>query len=207
MPMSGRRRQAAVNDRRILEAAREVFVADPDAPISAVAERANVGISALYSRYAGKEELLRKLCADALALVISIVEESLADTRDHWTVFSDFMHKMVDAGTSSLTLALAGKFDPTEELFTMANRSSELMAILFDRTKDVLRPGVDINDVSLIFEQLAAVKLGDPARSAQLRRRYLSVVLDGLRSGTAGELPGVAPTWSEIQERWVANRS
>src|ERR1700730_6887879 len=45
-PMSGRRAQAARNDDLILDAAREVFIADPGAPISAVAERAGVGISA-----------------------------------------------------------------------------------------------------------------------------------------------------------------
>jgi AcrR family transcriptional regulator len=202
-PLSGRRRQAAVNDQRILEAAREVFIADPGAPISAVAQRAGVGISALYSRYASKDALLRKLCGDGLARVISIVEAALADDRDHWTVFSDFMHTMIDAGTSSLTLALAGKFDPTEDLFSMANRSSELMMTLFDRTKDVLRPDLDMNDLSLIFEQLAAVRLGDRERSAQLRNRYLAIVLDGLRADTGSPLPGDPPSWSEIGARWV----
>ena len=206
-PLSGRRRQAALNDQRILEAAREVFIANPDAPISAVAHRADVGISALYSRYGSKDELLRKLCADGMALVISIVEAALQDDRDRWTVFSDFMSKMVDAGTSALTLALAGKFDPTEELFTMANRSSELMATLFDRIKAELRPGVDMNDLALIFEQLAAVKLGDRERSAQLRNRYLAVVLDGLRAETGGRLPGTPPNWAEISTRWMPAKS
>lgn len=201
--LSGRRRQAAVNDGRILEAAREVFVANPDAPISAVAQRAGVGISALYSRYASKEVLLRKLCADGLELVISIVESALADDRDPWTMLSEFMSNMVDAGTSSLTIALAGKFDPTEELFTMANRSSELMMRLFDRVKEVLRPGIDMNDLSLIFEQLAAVKLGDHQRTAELRRRYLTIVLDGLRHDAGRQLPGEAPSWSEISDRWI----
>ncbi len=41
-PMSGRRAQAARNDELIMNAAREVFVADPTAPIAAVAERAGV---------------------------------------------------------------------------------------------------------------------------------------------------------------------
>jgi hypothetical protein len=41
-PLSGRQAEARRNDRLILEAAREVFVEDPDAPISAVAERARV---------------------------------------------------------------------------------------------------------------------------------------------------------------------
>lgn len=207
VPLSGRRRQAALNDGRILEAAREVFIADPGAPITAVAHRAGVGISALYSRYASKEELLRKLCGDGLALVVSIVESALADNRDEWTVFSDFMHKMVEAGTSSLTLALAGKFDPTPELFDLAQRSNQLMVALFERVKGVLRPDLDVNDVSLVFEQLAAIKLGGPERAAQLRHRYLVVVLDGLRADAGSTLPGAPPTFEEISARWAATRS
>src|SRR3954447_25325194 len=65
-PLSGRRAQAARNDERILEAAREVFLADPGAPISAVAERAGVGIGALYRRHASKDELLQRLAADGM---------------------------------------------------------------------------------------------------------------------------------------------
>jgi len=207
VPLSGRRRQAADNDGRILEAAREVFIADPGAPITAVAHRAGVGISALYSRYASKDDLLRKLCGDALALVVSIVESALGDDRDEWTVFSDFMHKMVDAGTSSLTLALAGKFEPSQELFALAGRANELMVALFERVKGVLRPGLDVNDVSLVFEQVAAIKLGAPKRGAQLRNRYLAIVLDGMRAGAGPTLPGTPPTWQEISTRWAANGS
>jgi AcrR family transcriptional regulator len=65
-PLSGRRKQAARNDGIILDAARAVFVADPTAPIAAVAERAGVGISALYRRHGSKEDLLRRLCGDGL---------------------------------------------------------------------------------------------------------------------------------------------
>ena len=57
-----------------------MFVANPEAPIAAVAERAGVGISALYRRYASKEDLLRRLCADGLARYIAAVEEALAAT-------------------------------------------------------------------------------------------------------------------------------
>ena len=46
-PLSGRRAQAAANDAVILASARAVFTADPSAPISAVAQHAGVGISAL----------------------------------------------------------------------------------------------------------------------------------------------------------------
>src|SRR5215212_4447756 len=107
-PLSGRQAEARRNDRLILEAAREVFVADPEAPISAVAERAEVGIGALYRRYASKEELLRLLCAEGLQQYIAEAEAALADEDDPWEAFAAFMCRIVDADTHSLTLRLAG---------------------------------------------------------------------------------------------------
>lgn len=201
-PLSGRRRQAARNDELILEAARDVFIADPQAPISAVAQRAGVGISALYTRYAGKEELLRRLCADGLALFVKETERALADTREPWTVFTSYMQRLVDADTSSLTRSLAGTFTPTREMFELAERADRLSNELFRAVKRVLRPGVEVHDVSLVFELVAAVKLPDATRTKQLRRRYLTVILDGLRAHERGRLPGPGPSWEELSERW-----
>src|SRR5581483_6965857 len=42
--LSGRQAEAARNDQRILDSARKVFIADPGAPITAVAKHAGVGI-------------------------------------------------------------------------------------------------------------------------------------------------------------------
>jgi AcrR family transcriptional regulator len=83
--LSGRRAQAATNDGVILEAARAVFTADPSAPISAVAQHAGVGISALYRRYPSKEDLLRTLAADGLQRFTDELETALSDDRDPWT--------------------------------------------------------------------------------------------------------------------------
>ena len=141
--MSGRQAEAARNDQRILDSARAVFVADPGAPITAVAKHAGVGISALYTRYGSKEELLRTLCTDGLLIVVRETEAALERVKkgdDHWQVFAGFMRNLADADTSSMTRALAGKFAPTPEMFALANRSSELMAELFGLIRDVLRP-------------------------------------------------------------------
>ncbi len=204
-PLSGRRAQAARNDQLILESARAVFLADPGAPISEVAKHAGVGISALYSRYASKEELLGKLCRDGLQRFVVETEAALGDERDPWTVFSDYMQRLVDADTSSLTLALAGRFTPTEDMFALAERANRLSIRLFRRIKGVLRPGLEVHDLSLVFELIAAIKLGDRARTEQLRRRYLAVVLDGLRAGNGERLPGPGPRWEEINERWASD--
>ena len=101
--LSGRRAQAARNDERILDAAREVFVADPAAPIAAVAERAGVGISALYRRYPSKEELLGTLCAIGQDVYLAEVERALADDGDPWDAYVTFLHRIVDADTHALT--------------------------------------------------------------------------------------------------------
>src|SRR5882672_5791579 len=106
-PLSGRQAQAARNDQLILDAARTVFIDDPGAPIAAVAERARVGISALYRRYASKEDLLRRLCRDGLDRYIGAAEAALADEGDPWDAFAGFMRSAVDAETHSLTLRLA----------------------------------------------------------------------------------------------------
>lgn len=203
-PLSGRRAQAARNDQLILESARAVFLDNPGAPITAVAKHAGVGISALYTRYGSKEELLRKLCNDGLQRFVDETEAALADNRDAWTVFSDYMRRAVDADTSSLTLALAGRFTPTAEMFALAERANEVSLALFEKVKAVLRPGIGVHDISLVFELVAAVKVSDRARTEQLRRRYLAVILDGLRAGNSDLLPGPPPSWQEINERWAA---
>lgn len=202
-PLSGRRRQAARNDQVILDAAREVFLANPHAPISEVARTAGVGISALYTRYASKQDLLRKLSADGLQRFVDETEAALADHREPWTVFSDYMLRLVDADTSSLTLALAGTFTPTAEMFELAGRADRLSGKLFRRIKPVLRSGVEVHDVSLVFELVAAVRVSDAARTQQLRHRYLAVILDGLRARDHARLPGPGPSWDELAERWV----
>jgi AcrR family transcriptional regulator len=175
--LSGRKAQAARNDQVILQAAKSVFLADPGAPISAVAKRAGVGIGALYTRYGSKEELLRKLCTDGLQRFVTETEAALADTRDHWTAFTSLMEKLVAADTSSMTLALAGTFTPTPDMFALAERSNRLLQEFFERVRDALRPGLSVHDISLVFELVAAVKLASPERTAQLRQRYLSPLL------------------------------
>jgi AcrR family transcriptional regulator len=202
-PMSGRRAQAARNDLLILESAKAVFLADPGAPITAVAKHAGVGISALYSRYASKDELLRTLCTEGLQRVIAETQRALADDRDLWTTFEDYMRRCAEADTSSMTLALAGTFTPTPDMFTLAEQANQLAQALFAKVKDVLRPGVDVHDVSLVFEVVAAVKTSDPQRTQRLRRRYLAVILDGLRATERGALPGPPPTWQDVSERWM----
>lgn len=203
-PLSGRRAEAARNDQRILDAARTVFVADPGAPIAAVAEHAGVGISALYRRYASKEDLLRRLCGDGLRTYIAAASDALADGGDPWEAFARFMRRVVDADTHSLTSRLAGTFTPTEELNRDAGLAQQLNERLFERIRaaGAIRPDLDVNDLSMVLEQVASVRLGDEERTAQLRHRYLALLLEAMHHPSGTPLPGPPPTWQELTGRW-----
>ncbi|MFC4069294.1 TetR/AcrR family transcriptional regulator [Actinoplanes subglobosus] len=200
-PTSGRARQAARNDVTILAAAKEVFLADKRAPVAAVADRAGVGISALYRRYAGKEMLLRKLCHDGLLTFIEEAERAAA-TPDDWEAFASFVQGVVEADVHSLTVHLAGTFTPTDEMSADAVRADALATRLFERARPQMRAEAVPADLTMLLEMCAAVRVPDPVRTTSLRRRYLAMLLDGLRAGAA--LPGPAPTSIEINWRWLS---
>ena len=201
----GRQAQAAHNDEVILEAAREVFLEDPGAPIAAVAERAGVGIGALYHRYASKEDLLRTLCRNGQEIYLAEIKRALADDAEPWEAFTGFLRRIVAANTHGLTVRLAGMFVPSEEQMALAEQMRSLGMELFERVRGarVLRDDVTYLDIEFLLEFLAGAKLGDAARTAELRQRHLAVIMDGLRSGGT-PLPGRAPTWEEQLERWIA---
>jgi len=198
-PTSGRAQQAVRNNEAILTAAREVFLADHRAPISAVAERAGVGISALYRRYASKEDLLRTLCHDGLRTFIAEAEHA-AEDPDGWTAFETFLRGVVDADVHSLTVHLAGTFTPTDGMNADAVRAGELAEALFQRARPTMRTDATSGDVTMLLEMCAAVRVPDPARTAQLRRRYLTILLDGLRDGSTPT--AAAPMPGELNWRW-----
>jgi AcrR family transcriptional regulator len=204
--LSGRRREAQRNDAAILDSARAVFIADPDAPVSAVAAHAGVGISSLYRRYASKEELLRKLCGDGLEQYIDVVREAVGDeSGDPWDVFAGFMRRIVEADTHTLTINLAGRFTPTEHEYRNAALADELNQRLVARAQaaGVLRDDVTADDLTYVFEQVARIHAATAERTALLRARYLAVHLDGLRAPGRTPLPGPAPTGAEQHARWT----
>jgi hypothetical protein len=63
-----------------------------------------------------------------------------------------------------------------------------------------MRPGAAPGDVDMLLEMCAAVRVPSADRTREFRRRYLAVLLDGLRAG--GAPPGPPPTVEELGWRW-----
>jgi AcrR family transcriptional regulator len=203
--VSGRQAEAVRNDRRVLYAAREVLTVDPEASMADIARRAGVGIGTLYRRYPSKEALVLHLCQDGMERFETVALASLErDGDDPWEVFVAFMEEGLAAGAGALGAALAGTFTPTAELLAAAKRLHVAVRRVVERAHEsgVLREDITQEDIGLLFEQLRAVRLGSDARTFVLQHRYLALLLQSLRAPAAGPLPGPAPSWKEIQQRW-----
>jgi|HubBroStandDraft_3_1064219.scaffolds.fasta_scaffold113860_2 AcrR family transcriptional regulator len=202
-PLSGRRREAARNDVSILDAARAVFLEDPSAPVSAVAARAKVGISALYRRYPSKEDLLRELARDGLVRYMAELEAALADDRDPWLVYADCLTRILDGGSQALAQRLAGTFTPTPELSALAQQAGALAGEVHRTAQrhQVLREDVDPMDVVFLLEMLSTITLPGPDGGNALRHRYLALVLQALRAPGGGPLPS-GPDPAALAGRW-----
>jgi AcrR family transcriptional regulator len=167
-------------------------------------------MSALYRRFESKEVLLRRLCADGLDAYIAAAERAVASEQDAWASFSGFVEAIVDADVHSLTVALAGTFTPTPEMFAASERASRLTTELVVRARaaKALRADFEINDLPFVLEQMSAVRvLDDPDRTKQLRRRYLALQLDALHTGDDEPLPGAPPSDEELGRRWIPRSS
>jgi AcrR family transcriptional regulator len=196
--------RAIRNDTRIKAAAREVFLADPRAPITAVAEAAGMGISALYSRYANKDELLRSLSNDGLTAYLGAADRAL-DNDDAAGAFTSFLYELMEADVHSMTQRLAGSFEPDDRLRRRSEQGREKAAMVLERAQHAgaVRDDLFVDDLSFLLEQIAAVRLADPQRTHELRSRYLGLLLDALRPQPGHRpLSGPAPSWQEIADRW-----
>jgi AcrR family transcriptional regulator len=207
VPLSGRRAEAARNDARVLEAAREVLALAPDAPMAAVARRAGVGVGSLYRRYPSKEALVARLCLDAALAVEGQARVALERARAYpWGAFVGFMTGALAEGSVLLIAGLAGRLGPNEELAAAAGRVRDVVdeLLAFVQAAGAIRPDVVADDLALLFTQLRAIRHADEQRALALRRRSLELTLQALHASGAAPLPGPAPTGSDLLAASIA---
>ena len=209
----GRQAEARRNDLAVLDAARDVFAAQgADAPISAVAERAGVGMGTLYRRYGSKAELLQRLCVMAMEQAIEAADDAL-EAGDPWTGLCGYIRACVEMRSGALA-SLAGQIETTAEMRSTAQRSMTRMREVADRAHRAgsLRADVSALDIAWLIEQFGRrapdlVHQEDPdlvhqEEERNVRSRLLAIALDGLRAPAATPLPGRAPSPARYTDRW-----
>ncbi|MGW0803579.1 TetR/AcrR family transcriptional regulator [Nonomuraea sp. NPDC002799] len=204
MSTRGRQAEAARNDLRLLRAAHEVFTTQGfDAPVSAIAKAAGLGMGSLYRRYRTKEELLQRLCLIAMERGAEAAEAGLAE-EDPWAGLALYIRTCVGYRSGALA-PVAGTIEATEEMWRTSRRATELAARIVSRAHEagVLRSDVTELDISLLMEQFSRPAPGPPSEHHEhVKERLLAIALDGLRAPGATELPDPAPSLEWYEGRW-----
>ena len=201
----GRQAEARRNDLVVLEAARDVFTAlGADAPISAVAERAGVGMGTLYRRYGSKTELLQHLCVLAMEQAVAAADDALR-ADDPWAGLAGYIRACVELRSGALA-ALAGQIETTAEMRAMARRSAARLGEIVARAHrdGSLRPDVTALDVTWLIEQFSRRPPDpvEPDEERNVRARLVAIALDGLRTQAGQALPGRPPSRARYVRRW-----
>jgi AcrR family transcriptional regulator len=203
------RKDAERNRQRILAAAGELFAqAGLHVTLDAVAERAGVGVGTVYRRFADKEALIDALFEERVDAVVAIADEACA-LDDPWEALVAFFDRAV---------SLHGDDRALKELVFSATHGRDRVAQARERIKPVverlvaraqesgrLRPDFEVTDVPVIQLMLTAVieYAGDVA--PDVWRRYLALLLDGMRAGAA-RTPLACDALSDEQLEGVMSR-
>jgi AcrR family transcriptional regulator len=203
-PRRGRQAEAERNDRLVLDAAREVFATRGfDAPVSAVARRAGVGMGSLYRRYGSKTELLQRLCMLAMEQATEAAETAVA-ADDAWSGLVGYVRACVTFGSGAFA-PLAGTLQTTPDMWRASRRGRELVETVVARAQREgrLRPDVTALDLAWLIEHFS--RRGATPRSAEdgnVQLRLLAIALDGLRAPQPKTLPGTPPSTKHYEGRW-----
>jgi AcrR family transcriptional regulator len=198
------RRDAAANRERILDAARRLFADHGlEASMDEIARAAGVGAGTLYRRFPTKEALLDAILGDVLDRYHAFAQEALQQDD----AFAGLEHLLERAVRLQLEnrafldiLALRLRDEP--QLAETRERIRPLVDRLVVRGQEqgTLRADLAPADVQVLLWELGRVVETTATCGTELWRRYLALMLDGLRADAARTLPHPPPTLAQMDQ-------
>ena len=190
------RADAERNRRRILDAARRVFAqSGAEVGVDEVARAAGVGVGTVYRRFPTKEDLVLAVLHDGFERLLARLDA--ADAPDPWEAFAATMTALAEHVGCDRSLIAIMQEDPALLDAIAGDRRRVL-----DRLAPVLIHAQEAGAVraDLVVEDLfplAAIAARLPAWRLQqqpgLWRRYLAVILDGVRADASTPLDHAPP--------------
>jgi AcrR family transcriptional regulator len=190
-PARPQRKDALRNRALLLDAARTVFAErGVDASMDDIAHQAGLGVGTAYRHFANKQEIVAALYEDAIDSMIANLEAATA-IEDPWQALVWFfetsavsqardrgLHEMLTGGVSHDSDEVRQRFaPPMRRLLRKAKAAG------------VIRPDIVINDIAVVFAMLGVAYRLHGSSSPQSWRRYLTLILDGLRATDRDRLP------------------
>lgn len=187
------RKDAVRNRAALIQAARVIFARRGfEASMDDIAEHAGLGVGTAYRHFANKYELADAIFDDAVAAFVDAAHDMLAEP-DPWDALVGLIERTLEAQTGNRAMReilLGLHQDDPEHHRSMTATFVEP----FERARaaGAVRADAEVSDVSAIVLMLCTVSDASGERSPQLWRRYLPMLLQGLRPDGAA-LPVAAP--------------
>jgi len=192
------RADAARNRALIVTAATEVFAERGlEASTAEIAERAGVGEATLFRRFPTKDDLIAAIVATKMEESVAIGTECLGE-QDPWRGLERFLYEMAersirDRGVSD---AVKERCVASVQLEPQRKRMLDVCTELVRRAQQAGAVRADVSGQDLVFLLAATGSLGGlpfPGLREDLWKRYLGLLLDGLRPEGATKLRPGAP--------------
>jgi AcrR family transcriptional regulator len=188
------RKDAARNRALLIDAAREVFAERGlEASLDDIAHRAGLGVGTAYRHFSNKHELAQAIFAEAIEEVVELATRC-AQAPDAWHGIVTFLEgtaelQTVDRGLREVLMGVhdSAHMDRVHDQFT------EPLRTMVDRAKRAgqVRPDLDATDLGVVLIMLCTVADVTAEAAPGLWRRYLPMLLDGLRAGSDLPVPPV----------------
>jgi AcrR family transcriptional regulator len=180
------RKDAERNRQRILAAARELFTERGlGVTLNDIAHHADVGVGTVYRRFPDKQKLIDALFDEHIGEMVTLAEEGLADP-DPWQGLAGFLERGLDlqACNRGLKELLHNTPEGSALVESARDRLLPLLRALVERARDAGALRADIEPQDLPLVQLMIGEIIDRTREVdpELWRRYLELVLCGLRA-------------------------
>jgi AcrR family transcriptional regulator len=187
------RRDAERNRQRILKAAAEVFnERGLDVGLDEIARYAGVGVGTVYRRFRTKEELVEALFMDRLDQIAAVADEAF-ETPDPWSGLVCFMERMAEIMAGNLGLRQMLMFATYgQDLVAVARqRNAPLVHRLVEQAQAAGQLRTDLRQTDIPFIVFILTEAANLAQAANpdIWRRYLTLILDGMRPEREGITP------------------
>jgi len=197
------RSDARRNRERIVAAASELFAEHgADLCVDEIARRAGVGHATVFRRFPCKDDLVAAMFEQRITEAAEAVEEIAATVRDPWDALAAAMASIAErqARDRGMFEAAGSACFGSPALREARTRISAPFVDLLHRAQEagVVRGDLTPEDVLFL---ITAAGHAQPCQIdiPDLWRRYLGVILDGMRPGSATPLPGTSPSADEME--------
>jgi AcrR family transcriptional regulator len=196
------RSDARRNRERLVAAARTLFAREGvDASVEDITREAGVGMGTLYRHFPTKDDLIDAVLDDAFAEMAELAESAAAE-EDAWTGLAGFLARGLELQVANRGLrdVFATRAADAPRISAKRERILPPLRRVVERAQaqGSLRTDFAAEDLPLLFWAGDRVIDVTVEVAPEYWRRYVALLLDGLRAGGTTPLPGRPLTRAQL---------